>query len=204
MTRQTLIISTFILLTFFSCSNENSGTQKTNQDTTTTSTKKTEKKTGIIWESEFVKIYGDSSIDQSKIYYTERKFEPYLAFSDFPTKLYLKGKPAEINYNSNRTAKRFKTVITDTYNDKKAEFAGTYVFARWGCGTSCQQSAIIDLRDGTVYDGPTASLGYQYKVDSRLLIVNPPDSTGFIADCPYCLPEFWIWNEELKKFEKRE
>lgn len=204
MTRQTLIISTSILLTFFSCSNENSGIQKTNQDTTTTSTNTTEKKPGVIWESEFVKIHGDPSIDQSKISYTERKFEPYCTYSDFPTELYLKGEPAEINYNSNKTAKRFKTVITETYKSRKAEFAGTYVFVRWGCGTSCQQSAIVDMRDGTVYDGPTASLGYEYKVDSRLLITNPPDSTGFIADCSYCLPEFWIWSEEHKKFEKRE
>jgi hypothetical protein len=54
--------------------------------------------------------------------------------------------------------------------------------------------------DGNVYEGFIAPLGFDYRKDSRMMIVNPPDSSGFYYDCNYCHPEIWIWNEDLKKF----
>ena len=202
---QFFFILIFLSLILLGCNNQNSSSENTSKDTTTTLTSinKTERRTGAFREPELVKVYGDTSINRSRIYYTERKFEPYLSFSAFPAKAELKGKPAKINYSSNKTARRYRTVINRVIENNGAEFGGVYAFARWGCGTSCQQSAVIDLRDGSVYDGPAASMGYQFKVNSRLLIVNPADSLGFIADCSYCFPEFWLWNEKLKKFEKQ-
>ncbi|MCU4189185.1 hypothetical protein M9Q43_08420 [Flavobacterium sp. HXWNR29] len=65
-------------------------------------------------------------------------------------------------------------------------------------------SVIIDRRTGKIYDAPNSELGYKFKADSRMLIVNPPDSLGFYDDCSYCIPKIYILNEQTKKFELRE
>jgi len=59
-------------------------------------------------------------------------------------------------------------------------FAGKYVLTYWGCGTSCQQVAAIDVDSGDVfYPGEgAASNGVCYQLDSALLIVNPIDKEG--------------------------
>src|SRR4051794_36605838 len=40
---------------------------------------------------------------------------------------------------------KFKTIIKDALKDT-INFAGHCIFVFWGCGTSCQQSAIIDTK----------------------------------------------------------
>jgi hypothetical protein len=112
------------------------------------------------------------------------------------------GKLTAIDYSSNKTARRFRSAINWSIDQYGMNFAGHYNLARWGCGTSCQSGAITDLKTGGVYDIPTASLDYEFRKDSRLIVVNPPDSTGYYDYCSYCEPELWIWNANKKKFEK--
>jgi hypothetical protein len=128
------------------------------------------------------------------------------SFARYKVRLF-RGNPAKIRIKGNKLAEEFRTIIKDTYyskNDIKRwhgatglNFAGHYCFAYWGCGSPCQMSAIIDLKTGIVYEGPPASLGYEFKKNSRLLIVNP----GNTADsCFYCQPKYWVLNERNKKF----
>ncbi len=112
------------------------------------------------------------------------------------------GKPSVINYSSNINANRYRSAINWSIDNFNVNFAGHYNLARWGCGTSCINGVITDLITGRVYDIPSATIDYQFKIDSRLLIVNPPDSNGFYDECNYCEPELWVWNDEMKKFEK--
>ena len=93
------------------------------------------------------------------------------------------GKRAAIDYSSNRTARRFRSAINGSIEKFGMNFAGRYNLARWGCGTSCQNGAITDLKTGKVYDIPSASLDYEFRNDSRLLVVNPPDSAGYYDYC---------------------
>ena len=132
--RQFFFILIFLNLALLGCNNKKASSGNIIKDTTTTliSTNKTERRTGAIRVLELVKVYGDTSIDRSKIDYTERKSEPYLSFSDFPAKAELKGKAAKINYNSNKTSKRYRTVINRVIENNGAEFGGVYAFARWG------------------------------------------------------------------------
>ena len=190
MVRLSLFLLTLISLTHPSCNQLNSEEEQIDPV--------------YIHESEATSNDSDSTIDKAQNFSTKKKFVPHLSFAEFRSNLRQSGDPAEINFGHNQTAKQYKTIISEAYRKKTDLFAGNYVFVRWGCGTSCQQCAIIDLKDGEVYNGPPASLGYDYRADSRLLIVNPPDSAGFIADCSYCSPEFWIWEEGLKQFEKRD
>lgn len=44
----------------------------------------------------------------------------------------------------------------------------------WECGSLCQSGAIIDPKTGAIYYTiPTASFGFDFRKDSKLLIVNP-------------------------------
>ena len=106
----------------------------------------------------------------------------------------------------------FRTRIRQGYDT--VNFAGKYCFVQWGCGSSCQLSAIIDAATGKIYAGPDASMGYEFRIDSRMIVVNPPnkysdddpyhsDSSFYRSDCIYCQPLIYIWNEEQKMFEER-
>jgi len=156
-------------------------------------------RTKIVWEDDCIRIYADSTIDASKIDYALTKFEPYIYFEDFPVDTIYKGTKAPIDYKGNPTASLYRTVITYGYKRDSLNFAGHYCLVGWMCGAPCQDGVIIDLINGKVYNIPNASQGYVYKKDSRMLIVNPPDSTGY-AMHPLVRPEIWIWDEITKKF----
>lgn len=133
---------------------------------------------------------------------TEIRSEPNVGFEDFPVEEVFKGKKHSLDYQSNKTARKFKTVITEWYIKSEIEFGGYYSVVTWGCGTACQAIALVDWRDGKVYEGPTASMSFQVKKDSRMMLLNPPDSDGFYPDCGYCKPEIWIWDEDKKVLEQ--
>lgn len=128
------------------------------------------------------------------------KFKPGISFSNFKVTVEkVKVKP---DLKSHQLGRKFRTVIKTECENIESLFAGHYTLATWGCGSPCQMSVLIDRRTGKIYDAPTASVGYKFQKDSRMLIVNPPDSLGYyIKDCPYCKPEIYILNEKTKKFE---
>lgn len=131
-----------------------------------------------------------------------KKIRVYLPdFKTYRADCVYAGKAAEINFNSNPQFKLFRTVIRQGYKNKKLNFAGHYCFVWWGCGSPCQQSAIIDLKTGYIYDGLSAGSGYKFKKDSRMVVVNPPPNNNLINDYATATkPEAWIWNEHIKKF----
>src|SRR5574343_632720 len=86
---------------------------------------------------------------------------------------------AKIDFKSNETAKAYKTAILESYKDGKVNFAGNYIITTWGCGTSCISGAMVDVRDGKIYDLPSDD-----------------EWDGIEA-----LEKYWNWNEANKKFE---
>ena len=159
---------------------------------------------GLIYESENIRIYGDTTIQKDKIGYSSLKFEPYISFDDYKVSRIDHKRHAELNLNSNKFARNFRTRLREGYSADTANFAGHYTFVYWGCGSPCQSSLLIDRQTGKVYDSPCASLGYDFRVDSRMLIVNPPDTNGFYDDCFYCKPIIYIFDEKTKTFNERQ
>lgn len=98
-----------------------------------------------------------------------------LVFEDHQTDASFEGAPAPVDFSSRPEAETFFTAITEGAAEGP-NFAGRYTVVTWGCGTSCQSSAIIDARTGEIvaYDIPS-SYGLAYELWSSLLIVNPPD-----------------------------
>ncbi|QDK97352.1 hypothetical protein FM020_05415 [Acinetobacter tandoii] len=95
------------------------------------------------------------------------------AYKDYPATVY-KGKTAKLLIN-NDTAKSFRTRLSAALKDEP-EFAGEYVMAVWGCGTSCVMQTFVSKRTGQVVEhGFGAELGQNVigiKPDSRLLIAH--------------------------------
>jgi len=89
----------------------------------------------------------------------------------YPVKQVYKGKPAPVNLKSHKNARNFRTRLRAAARPGP-KFAGRFAVAIWGCGTSCQQIALIDARTGRVSFGPSAAHGARYRLRSRLLIVN--------------------------------
>lgn len=130
------------------------------------------------------------------------KFESSVNFSDFKVKI--EKTKAKLNLKSHELGREYRTAIGEAYENPESIFAGHYTLASWGCGSPCQMSVLIDRRTGKIYDAPSASVGYKFQKDSRMLIINAPDSLGYyIKDCPYCIPEIYILNEKTKKFVQR-
>lgn len=148
-------------------------------------------------------IYGDTTIQKDKIRDVLIKFEPYITFDDF--KVSTENVKAKLDINSHELGRNFRTAIRECYNDSENLFAGHYTYATWGCGSPCQINVLIDRRTGKIYDAPDSTVGSEYKKDSRMLIINPPEETNyFYNNCSFCKPEIYILNEKTKKFEKKE
>lgn len=151
-----------------------------------------------LWEdqTEIILKLPDGSLD------LRRKFNPHKKFGDFWVSERFKGKPVTIlDFSTSKYGKLYKNASKKAI-EKGAVFAGHFAFASVDCGTGCYACTIIDLKTGKVYDGPHASSGYQYKINSRLLIINPPQADGFYTPCDYCDPELYLWTgKSFKKIE---
>jgi hypothetical protein len=48
-------------------------------------------------------------------------------------------------------------------------------------------------------------MGYSFRRDSKMVIVNPPDSGAYHPkDVDWRMPEIWVFNEEQKKFTRKQ
>ena len=177
--------------------------QSIEQDSLTNTQAKNSRSTfGLIRETENLKLYGDTTIDKDKISYASIKFEPYVGYDDYRVNSVDHKKHADLDLKSNKGANNYRTRLREGYSADTANFAGHYTFVYWGCGSPCLSSMVIDRKTGKIYDSPDAALGYDFRVDSRMIIVNPPDTDGFYADCFYCKPIIYIFDEQTKTFNE--
>jgi hypothetical protein len=136
------------------------------------------------------------------------------AFDQFGVDEIFKDKPAPPKITGSH--QWFRTMIRRAAA-KGPNFAGHYTIATWGCGTGCVSMAIIDAKDGSVYDGPFNDLGWgislkyegryssmsnsfeplSYRIDSRLLIVRgcPEDEN--------CASYFYEWVDSRFKLLRK-
>jgi len=113
------------------------------------------------------------------------------------------GRAARTDFSTTPQLKLFRTVIKAGYKTNKLNFAGHYCLVTWGCGSDCQGHAIIDLKDGKVYDAPGSGSGCAFKKNSRMVVVNPPQKDNLIYDYSLGPPEVWIFDEQTKKFTQK-
>lgn len=102
-------------------------------------------------------------------------------FEEYPADEIYQGTLHPIDWRSNPNAKEFQTMIAagmpGGQNYAGHYFAGHHAVATWGCGTSCQNSAIVDVVTGKIVSfGMIAEYGFEFQGNSRLFVVNPPEN----------------------------
>ena len=112
---------------------------------------------------------------------------------------------ADINFKSNPIAERYRTVITEKYNELGVNFASYYVITTWGCGSGCVTGVMVDIRDGFVYSMPEDKdwggngTYIESKKESKILktVAVAQSSSREIEESR----KYWEWNEDLKNFK---
>jgi hypothetical protein len=113
------------------------------------------------------------------------------------------GRLSPLRDEENAEARKYKTAIAEGLKEG-VNFAGKYTLVTVGCGTGCQTHYVVDRETGKVLDKVQSSMGARFKPNSRLLIVNPPDSTVNYAECHDCAPQVYVFeNGKFKQVERR-
>src|SRR5689334_16959216 len=98
-------------------------------------------------------------------------------YEDYAVAKTYKGKPA-LPLINNSQARAFRTRLREGAA-KGPNFAGHYTIVTWGCGTGCQQMAVVDAQTGRVYFPKSLSTitynlvenmedaGLKYRLNSR-------------------------------------
>jgi len=125
--------------------------------------------------------------------------EDYVTDDRYTTESMYDGSLADLDENSHPDAGTFRTSLQEGLRNG-VNFAGKYTVVTVGCGSTCQQHFIIDRTTGKIIEKIQSSIGAKYSSDSRIFIVNPPDSTINYSECNYCTPEAYVLEEnELRK-----
>ncbi|WP_242918319.1 hypothetical protein [Pontibacter liquoris] len=111
------------------------------------------------------------------------------------------GRLSELNEAGSADARTYRSALREGLKEG-VNFAGKYTVVSVGCGTSCQTHYVIDRETGMVLDKVQSSMGARFNANSRLLIVNPPDSTIDYSQCHDCSPQAYEFVDgKLKKVE---
>jgi len=107
-----------------------------------------------------------------------KKYRLKHKFSEYQTQVY-KGKLALPDFKTDPSAKLYKTQIKNQCKSQGINFAGHYTVIEWGCGTECENIAIVDRISGAIYYSnipyninDEGFFGTKYRPDSRMMIMN--------------------------------
>ena len=113
-----------------------------------------------------------------------------------------RGRLAPVDESSHTDARTFKTALRDGLA-KGVNFAGKYTVVTVGCGTACQQHFIVDRESGKITEKIQGSAGAKYSANSRIFILNPPDSTINYKECQNCTPQAYeLVDGKLKELDQ--
>jgi hypothetical protein len=127
-------------------------------------------------------------------------------FAKYPAGPVFNRKPSKVDIASHKDGRIFRSRLRAAAA-KGPNFAGHMTVVEIGCGTMCQVIMVVDARHGMVYAPlpSPASLGVDFKLGSRLLVVNPPEN---IRETPNAkelgvTTEYYVWNDgKLSKLPK--
>ncbi|CAM3520966.1 hypothetical protein POKO110462_07010 [Pontibacter korlensis] len=143
--------------------------------------------------------------DSSDLYNRYRiSTEQYMNSGDYGVGNMYRGNLAPLDEKSHEDARTYRSMLRQGL-EEGVNFAGKYTVVSIGCGTSCQQHFVVDRESGKVLDKVQSSMGAKYSTNSRVLIVNPPDSAVNYNECNYCTPEAYVFeNGKFRKLEQQQ
>jgi len=104
-----------------------------------------------LYEDSKCLILGNADVPMSYEGYGifKKYISPY-KFPQFEVPVY-KGKLSGPNFKTDMGAWLYRTQIREQCQQKGINFAGHFTLAMWGCGSECDQIAIVDRINGNVY-----------------------------------------------------
>ena len=192
------VLILLVLAIAIACRNTNNASENTSTlpDTNVKSVINTVQPEIIVKDS-IVKI---NEVDEKQINYLDS-----IDFEKFPTEVRKRTSAAAIDWTSYPEAKVFKTRITEAYKSTEVGFAGYYVLATFGCGTSCVMGYMVDVRDGKIYDLPLGEENSCLFAEDR--IVCNSQSRLFISgickenlEAKKVFYKGYLWDEDKKEF----
>lgn len=109
----------------------------------------------------------------------------------------------ELDFSHYEFKKTYITTIKEGIQQEGVNFAGSFCFVSWGCGSPCKLSAVVDMKTGIVYNGLPSAIGYKFKKESEIIIVNPSYQRNYYSKHSTSPPPSeYIWTGE--KFIKKE
>jgi len=100
---------------------------------------------------------------------------------DYPAGEIFRGRAAKVDLRP-KESREYRTRLKEAAS-QPANFAGHYVLAKWGCGSSCAHGAAVDLKSGKVVFLPGTVCCWpielpenfepiEFKLQSRLVVLN--------------------------------
>nr|WP_294862290.1 hypothetical protein [uncultured Fluviicola sp.] len=199
-----LLKTAFILVLVTSCTNPpNTNHRAKNPDQPVDSVKQ---KAVAHWKTivneDNLKIEANYEFNESMDQRVKVKFQPYIWFEDFPARTLDTITKAPLDFSTNKEAKWYITAIKTGYKEGHSTFGGHYELIMWGCGSPCAHGVIVDRKTGQMVHLPESQIGYEFRYNSLMLIVNPTDEEGFYdtLDLYINTPMIYVFDEEKKEF----
>jgi hypothetical protein len=122
-------------------------------------------------------------------------------FSDYPVAV-VYGTASPTPKLLSQGQRKFRTVIRDSVK-KGPNFAGHFTIVEWGCGTGCEQVAVVDNKSGDAFEGPfgrlpsaLVCLGANVEEDKTGIFYRPDSSLLVVRGCPNwgaCGSDYYVW-----------
>lgn len=120
-------------------------------------------------------------------------------FPDYPIPDIYEGALAEVDFSTKPEAEIFRGAIREGAKEGP-NFSGKYTVVEWGCGTSCQNHAIIDAETGAIIEyGIPSSYSVSYRIDSGLFIVNPKENIPNLPDLIPLTTDYYVLEDAKLK-----
>ncbi|WP_347156879.1 hypothetical protein [Pontibacter chitinilyticus] len=127
--------------------------------------------------------------------------QEYENSGDYAVQDMYRGRFYPLDESSSTEARKYRTALAQGLKGG-VNFAGQYTVVTIGCGTGCQTHYVVDRQTGKVLDKVQSSIGARFNANSRLFIINPPDSTISYDHCYDCSPQAFIFeNGRFRKVE---
>ncbi|WP_276495701.1 hypothetical protein [Pontibacter litorisediminis] len=148
--------------------------------------------------------YSDSSKDKDLYNRYLITTEQYRNSGSYDVSDMYRGNLAPLDESSHNDARTYRTMLRKGL-EEGVNFARKYTVVSIGCGTGCQQHLVVDRETGKVLDKVQSSMGASYSADSRLFIINPPDSAVNYEACNSCTPEAYEFiGGKFRKLEQEQ
>lgn len=110
--------------------------------------------------------------------------------------------PHTIDFSTATGSSRFYTMITRGVTRNGVNMGGRYSLVSWGCGTACQEHAIVDTENGRIVNfGLVSAYGIRTRADSNLLIFNPKEpGESYGTSTPQTVTKYYKFTGTSLKF----